>query len=155
MTGCLAFSPNKPLEPSHPDFFYYGIHGAEILFTIMGPGLRDGEPGQNGGDRPGRGCLERRPSWHASGDSRRQGVISALWSSADKGIARSGGWDGYAPLLVEVAEFFKTGKAPVSAEETLAIYAFMEAADESNRQGGCPVSVAEVLDKARRAGTRP
>ena len=82
-------------------------------------------------------------------------MTSAPSSSAPRGIAKSGNWEGYAPLLVEIAEFFKTGKAPVSPEETLAIYAFMEAADESKRQGGCPVSVAEVLDKARRAGTRP
>ena len=36
--GCDAYGPNSPLEPSHPDLFYYGIHGSELLFTIMGPG---------------------------------------------------------------------------------------------------------------------
>ncbi len=25
-----------PLEPTHPDFYWYGIHGIEILFTMMG-----------------------------------------------------------------------------------------------------------------------
>ena len=70
-----------------------------------------------------------------------------------KGIAESGKWEGYAPLLVEVAKFFKTGQAPVPPEETLAIYAFMEAADESKRRGGGPVSVEEVLDRARAEAT--
>ena len=32
--------------------------------------------------------------------------------------------------------------------ETLEIYGFMEAADESKRRGGIPVSVDEVMKKA-------
>ncbi len=38
---------------------------------------------------------------------------------------------------------------PVAAEETIELMAFMEAADESKRQGGRPVKLAEVLEKAR------
>ena len=49
----------------------------------------------------------------------------------------------------EMVQFFKTGKAPVSAEETTDIFAFMEAADESKRQGGAPVTLESVLKKAR------
>jgi len=41
-----------------------------------------------------------------------------------------------------------------TAAETIEIYAFMEAADESKRQGGVPVSVGEVLSKAEREATR-
>ena len=26
------------IEPHHPDLFYYGIHGVEILYSIMGTG---------------------------------------------------------------------------------------------------------------------
>ena len=40
-------------------------------------------------------------------------------------------------------------KAPVPAEETIEIFAFMEAADESKRRGGGAVRIQEVLDKAR------
>jgi hypothetical protein len=36
----------------------------------------------------------------------------------------------------------------VSAEETLDLYAFMEAADESKRRGFVPVDVGEVRAKA-------
>src|SRR5688572_25291486 len=35
--GADTFSP-ATLEPRHPDLFWYGIHGVEILFTVMGPG---------------------------------------------------------------------------------------------------------------------
>ncbi len=66
------------------------------------------------------------------------------------GIARSGSYTGYKPLVEEIAKFFKTGKPPVSHAETLEIFAFMEAADESKRRGGSPVQVAEVMEKARK-----
>jgi hypothetical protein len=46
-------------------------------------------------------------------------------------------------------KMFRTGKAQVSAEETLELYTFMEAADESKRQGGAEVKLADVLAKAR------
>jgi len=66
-----------------------------------------------------------------------------------KGIVPSGGYGGYAPLVVEICKFFRSGKPPVRAEETLELFAFMEAADESKRQGGAPVSLERVMKKAR------
>jgi hypothetical protein len=56
---------------------------------------------------------------------------------------------GYDLLLVEILKFFKSGVAPVAPEETIELFAFMEAADESKRRGGAPASVADVLAKAR------
>ena len=53
----------------------------------------------------------------------------------------------YAPLLQAIVKFFQTGIAPVSSAETLEIYAFMEAADESKRQGGKPVKISDVMKK--------
>jgi hypothetical protein len=54
-------------------------------------------------------------------------------------------------LLKQIIRFFETGISPVSEDETLEIYAFMEAADESRRKGGAPVSLAATLEKARQA----
>ena len=51
-------------------------------------------------------------------------------------------------MLVEIVKFFKSGKAPVSAEETIELYAFMEAADHSKRNGGKPIDVQKIIDEA-------
>ena len=68
-----------------------------------------------------------------------------------KGIEPIGGFSGYEPLVVEIVRFFKTHKPPVTAEETLEIYAFMEAADESRRRDSAhAVRLTDVLSKARR-----
>jgi len=69
----------------------------------------------------------------------------------DKGVAPAGNFGGYEPLLLEIVNFIKTGKPPVTPEQTLEIYAFMEGADESKRQGGVPVVLKDVLDKAKKA----
>jgi hypothetical protein len=66
-----------------------------------------------------------------------------------KGIASAGESVGYKPLVVEIVKFFKTGKTPVDLNETLEMFAFMEAADESKRQGGKPVTLESVMAKAR------
>lgn len=145
--GCDAYSPAS-LEPTHPDLFWYGIHGVETLFTVMGAGCRsvtrvhsegadvvvglwsDGRIGSFRGIRQG-----------ASGYG---GV-----AFGEKETRQIGPYGGYGPLVVEIVKFFRTRQPPVSAEETLEIYAFMEAADESKRQGGSPVALDDVLDKAR------
>jgi hypothetical protein len=68
-----------------------------------------------------------------------------------KTVAEQKGSGDYAPLLREIIKFFQTGVAPVSPEETIAMFAFMEAADESKRRGGQRVSLEEVLRQARNA----
>jgi predicted dehydrogenase len=148
--GCDAYGP-CPLERHHPDLFWYGIHGVETLFTIMGPGCesvsrvqtkdaelvsgrwKDGRVGTFRGIRAGKADY------------------GALVFGS-RGIAPSGGYAGYEPLVEEICKFFVGGPPPVTAEETLEIYAFMEAADESKRQGGSPVTLASVLRKAKATG---
>jgi hypothetical protein len=65
----------------------------------------------------------------------------------EKGNLPLGPFKGYDNLLVQIINFFKTGKVPVQPEDTLEIYAFMEAADESKRKGGAPVTLEAVMKK--------
>jgi hypothetical protein len=65
-----------------------------------------------------------------------------------KTVLHRGGVSGYEPLVRTICEFFLSGNPPVSAEESIELFAFMEAADESKRQGGKPVKIADVRQKA-------
>jgi hypothetical protein len=53
--------------------------------------------------------------------------------------------EGYAPLLMRITKFFKTGVPPVNPEESVEALAFMEAADLSNARGGVAVPLSEIM----------
>ena len=150
--GCDQYSPCA-LEPHHPDLFWYGIHGVEPLFTIMGTGCQSVTRVHTEGTdvTVGTWADGRLGSVRGIRDGQR-GYGATVFGS--KGIVQSGKFEGYEPLIEEIVKFFKTGKAPVSAEETIEIFAFMEAADESKRQGGCPVLLESVMQKARQAAAK-
>lgn len=145
--GCDAYSPCS-LEKTHPDLFWYGIHGVETLFTVMGRGCQTVSRASTAGTDVAVGVWEDGRIGTFRGVRRGKSGYGGT-AFGEKGIAPIGPYAGYRPLVVAIVRFFHTGKPPVSAEETLEIYAFMEAADESKRQGGKPVSVAEVLARAK------
>lgn len=141
--NCISYGPSH-LEPHHPDFFWYGVHPTEALFTIMG-----------------QGCESVVRTTSADTD-----VVTGTWKGGkigtliglrtgstphkvivfgSKGVAEQKGSGTYAPLVREIIRFFETGVAPVKPEETIELFAFMEAADESKRQGGKPVKIVDVL----------
>ncbi len=146
--GCTANSPCT-LEPHHPDFFYYGIHGVEALFTIMGTGCTSVTRVQTEGTDVAVGVWQDGRIGTFRGTREGPHTYGATVFGA-KGIVQAGKFEGYEPLLVEIVKFFKTGKPPVSRDTTLEILAFMEAADESKRQGGGPVSIESVMAEAGR-----
>ncbi|MEX2565270.1 MAG: Gfo/Idh/MocA family oxidoreductase [Cyclobacteriaceae bacterium] len=145
--GANTFSPAS-IEKSHTDLFWYGIHGVEPLYTVMGTG-----------------CKEVAQIHHSDSED----IVVGHWKGNRVGIVRGqragkhdyggtvfgedfttyiGNFEGYRPLVVKIVEFFNTNEPPVSNEETIEIYAFMEAAQESKRMNGQPVSVQRILDKA-------
>jgi hypothetical protein len=144
--GCDAYSP-AALEKTHPDLFWYGVHGVETLFTVMGTGCEsvsrthtkgiDVVVGVWDGGRVGtfRGIREGRSGYGGT-------------AFGSEGIREIGSYEGYRPLVVEIVKFFRTNEVPISPAETLEIFAFMEAADESKRQSGCPVQISDVMEKA-------
>jgi len=56
--------------------------------------------------------------------------------------------------VVEIVKFFKTGEVPVTPEETLAIYAFMEGAEESKHEGGKEIKLADLMQRAEQNATK-
>ena len=125
------------LEPHHPDLFWYGVHGAESLFTIMGTGCQTVQR-QTTTD----GKIEVVGIWSGGrkGVFREDKGFHGL-AKGEKGETAAGSFDGYEPLVAAIMKFFQTGVAPVKPEETIEIFAFMEAADESKNQGGAPVKI--------------
>jgi predicted dehydrogenase len=134
------------LEPHHPDLFWYGIHPTEALFALLGAGCEtvvrtatadtDVVTGTWSGGRVGTlVALRNGPLPHK------------VTVFGTKSVVEQKGSGDYAPLVRAIMKFFQTGVAPVSPEETLALFAFMEAADESKRLGGQPVRIADVLEQ--------
>lgn len=133
------------IEPHHPDLFWYGVHATESLFTVMGTGCKT----VTRGTTPD-GKIEVVGDWGRG----RKGLIREEkgfrgLARGEKGEAPVGSFNGYEPLVAEIMKFFRTRVVPVDPEETIEIFAFMEAADESKRLGGKPVTLREVLRKSR------
>lgn len=144
MLGAFTFSP-APTEQHHPDLFWYGIHGVEMLFTLMGTGCESvTRVNSSGADvvvgrwkdgRIGtfRGIRDGKADYGAIAFGSRGVVPSNVPMKID-----------YRGLVVEIVRFFQTGVPPVSPEETLEVLAFMEAADISKSRSGQPVRLSEL-----------
>ena len=146
VSGAISYGP-APKQPEHPSLFFYGIHPTEALFTVLGDGCTsvaatasEGATVVTGKWNHGRiGTLYALHTWPAD--------YKVTLFGKDKIVEQKTGGD-YTPLVREIVKFFQTGVPPVTAAQTLEIYAFMEAADESLRKGGRMVKLSEVLEKA-------
>lgn len=147
LRGAISYGPAH-LEEHHPDLFWYGVHPTEALYTAMGPG-----------------CVSVVRTHTENTD-----VVTGVWDDGKVGTLRGlrnqktphkvirfgtknvaiqpDGGHSYAPLLQRVVKFFQTGEVGVDPKVTIEIFAFMEAADESKRRGGVPVTIEEVMKKA-------
>lgn len=149
--GCETYSPCS-LEPTHPDLYWYGIHGVEALYSVMGPGCETVNRASTDDFELAVGV------WDDGRIGTYRGIragTSGYGGSAfcENAIVPLGPFEGYGPLIEHIVHFFRTGERPVSPDETVELYAFMEAADESKRRGGAPVSIAEIMEQAELAAT--
>ena len=143
--GADCYSPHK-VEPTHPDFGFYGIHGVETLYTAMGTGCESvNRMSSDRGDvvvgrwKDGRIGIFR-------GITKGPQIYSGT-AFTSKGAITVGGYQGYKVLLEQILTFFRTGVAPVSKEETIEIFTFMQASNMSKEQNGKIVTLEEAYQK--------
>lgn len=151
--GASTYGP-ATLEPHHPDLFWYTVHAVETLYQLMGPGCvsvsrthtdgtdvvvgtwADGRVGVVRGVRSGKYGTYGHTVFGANG------VVSATSEMPlPTGAKRRTGYYG---LVKRIIEFYQTGVAPVTPEETLETLAFMEAADLSKARNGAAVKLSDV-----------
>ncbi|WP_339922699.1 Gfo/Idh/MocA family oxidoreductase [uncultured Cyclobacterium sp.] len=147
LLGAQTYGP-APLQKSHVDMYWDGIHGIESLYSVMGTGCQtvsrtsakgtDLIVGKWPGDKLGyfRGIRMGKVGFG--------GTVFGT-----NGINSIGKFEGYQRLVRAIDDFFLTGNLPVAQEETIEIYAFMEAADESKRQGGKPINISDTINRIK------
>lgn len=146
--GADCYSPHS-IEPTHPDFGFYGIHGVETLFTIMGTGCVSVNRMSSGkGDVVVGNWTDGRIGTFRG--IQKAPAIFGGTAFTEKGAVAAGGYSGYKVLLDRILEFFKTGKAPVSKEETLEIFTFMKASNMSKERNGRIVTMEEAYKQGEK-----
>jgi len=143
--GAISWGPCS-IEPHHPDLYWYGVHPTEALYAIMGTGCQTVARTHTDNTDVITGVWSNGRIGTLRG-LRNQKTPHKVVVFGTKTVAEQQGGGDYAPLIVEVMKFFQTGIAPVPAEETVEMFAFMEAADESKRQGGVPIKISDVMKK--------
>lgn len=151
--GADCYSPAN-IEPSHSsDLTWYGVHGVETLFTVLGTGCKS----------VSRMSAENTDVVVGLWDDGRIGTFRGLRTPksgyggtafTSKGAVPVGGYDGYGFLLEEILKFFKTRVAPVSEKETLEIFTFMEASMESKRYSSKTISMESTLKKGQKEAAK-
>ena len=143
--GADCYSPHK-VEPTHPDFGFYCIHGVETLYTLMGTGCESVNrmSSQDADVVVGRWKDGRIGTFRGIKEGP---AIYGGTAYTPKGSIAAGGYEGYKVLLDQILTFFKTGVAPISKEETIEIFTFMKASNMSKEQNGKIVTMEEAYRK--------
>ncbi len=135
-------------EATHSPLYWYAVHGCEALFTVMGTGCQSVRSELvSDGKFLVTGTWEGGRTGVFTDDQHGKGYGGK--AVGEKGEAAIGGYDSYDVLLVEIVTMFRTGKVPVSADETLELYAFMEAAAQSAKKGGEEIALKPLIEKTR------
>lgn len=122
------------MEPNHSDLVWYMIHGVELLYAAMGSGCREVYRIKTQGYDKIVGLWD---------DGRIGSIRGIRWGAnniagtafGEKGIFPLGPFGGYERLVSAILTFFETKKPPVALSETLEMFRFMDAAQESAETG--------------------
>lgn len=144
LEGATTWGPG-PLEEHHQlDLSWYAIHPIEMLYTIMGTGCEEvtrmsttdadivtgrWKDGRIGSVR----ALRPYSTYGAVAFKKPEGKSRNVTSQSIDNASAA-----YAELVQEIVKFMQTKQPPVSNDETLEIFAFMDAAQRSKEAGGNP-----------------
>jgi hypothetical protein len=130
----------------HPDLAFYGIHGVEGLYAVMGRGcvsvtrtVEDGADITTGKWKDGRTGVFYSPRKDEKVPPVRVWGTGGTTDFVPDPKART-----YEVLVREVAKFFHTGQPPVDAQESIEVMEFIEAAQLSFERGGKEVLLQET-----------
>lgn len=130
--------------PFHPDLFYYGIHGVEALYAVMGRGCMTLSRRMEG-DADVTTCRwkdGRIGVYHGLPKADpKQPLLTVTGSDGATSISGSAGNDA---IVQAIAQFFHTGRPPVDVAETVEIFEFMTAAQLSKERDGADVALTEL-----------
>ena len=137
-TAVTTWGPGPVEEHHYLELGWYAIHPIEMLFALMGTGCEEVT-------RVSGATLDTVTCRWKDG---RLGTVHALRPYGPYGAVVFRGKDAlmppakpsvdYTPMLKEIAKFFETKQPPVPNEETLELFAFMDAAQRSKEAGGKP-----------------
>ena len=136
LKGALSWGPAS-LEPHHElDLSWYGIHPVELLYSVMGTGCESVERTFTDGADVivGHWLGGRLGTVRTMREGKSAYGVVAFGEKEVKVSTNAGGQ--YGALLGDIVQFFRDRKPPVPNEETLEVFAFMEAARLSKEQGG-------------------
>ena len=144
-TGFDVWGPGPFEEHHHLELAWYAIHPIETLYTLMGMGCEEVTRTSGGDFNSGSDVIVGR--WKDG----RIGTVRTLRPGGNYGVAVFRPKSvvqspenisfSYVPLVREIILFFQTGKPPVSNDETLELYSFMDAAQRSKEAGGRPMKL--------------
>ncbi len=140
-----GFGPMSIL-PDYRDYFWYGIHSAEIVYRYLGKGCREvqtfssesvdlivgrwegGRFGLVSGNRAGSNDFGVRL---VTGKGHRASLLDPAVPYMK-------------PLAEAILEFFRSGVSPIDPAESLEVIAFLEAASRSRSGDGKPVALLDI-----------
>ncbi|MHB0856407.1 MAG: Gfo/Idh/MocA family protein [Anaerolineae bacterium] len=136
VVACDAFSP-ATLDPTNPGFFWYGVHGVEILYTFMGAGCQEvtAQSGANGEVAIGYWADGRIGAMRGTRAGAHDYGATVFGASKVRQAMYSREVPLYAGLMQQIVRFFGGAPTPVSLAETLEIMAFMQAELVSVQEG--------------------
>jgi len=139
---CEVFGPAKLLD-DYPAYFWYAVHGADVLFSYMGTGCGTVQVAHTDDIDLLLGTWQDGRLGSLRGTRTAQNAFGCTVFT-DREVVQSiavGEPPYYTFLLKEVIEFFRTGRSPIDIYETVEIMGFLEAAGRSLESGGKAVPV--------------